>query len=237
MTTPTTERSRSATGQAPGPVRRLDLGASNAYVVAGTRPILVDTGTPGHGPRLVAELQRLGFDPRTLSMIILTHAHWDHLGSADEVRSLTGAPIALHPADEHHLRAGRATLPPRTLVGRLAAPYFASRTFAPFATDIPLADGFDLNPYGIAGRVIATPGHTPGSVSVVLDSGEAVIGDVVRGSFLAPDRPATHFFAESPADIRTSVKKLNSLGLTRLFAGHGHPFSGPALRRQFGEVA
>jgi glyoxylase-like metal-dependent hydrolase (beta-lactamase superfamily II) len=214
----------------------VDLGTSSAYVLTGPRPILIDTGTPGQGPHLVAELRRLGFDPRALSLIVLTHAHWDHLGSADEVRRLTGAPIALHPADQHHLRAGRATLQPQTFIGRLASPFFSSRTFTPFTTDVDLAEGFDLEPFGVPGTVIATPGHTPGSVSILLASGEAMVGDVIRGSFLAPDRPAPHFFAESPADIRASLRKLDQLGPARVFTGHGHPFSGRALRRHVGEM-
>ena len=87
------------------------------------------------------------------------------------------------------------------------------------------------------GRVIETPGHTPGSVSVVLDGGEAIVGDVLAGGYLGfkvmPRSPRYHLYAEDPGEVLRSIKKVLELSPTAVFTGHGGPLDPETVRRRF----
>ena len=75
-------------------VRQIDVGTStNAFVVMGARPILVDTGWGGSTEKLEAALHALEVDPGTLALIVLTHGHGDHAGGASRMRKLSGAQV------------------------------------------------------------------------------------------------------------------------------------------------
>ena len=203
---------------------------ANMYLLIGKRPVLVDTGAPGNADRIVRRLERLGFKPRDLALILLTHAHWDHLGSAAEVQARTNAPIMLHRADLHMAQAGRQTIQPTGLDGVLMRPMFPTR-FPPIQPDVILDGETTLEAYGLSARVIETPGHTAGSVSVLLPSGDAIVADVLRGAWAWPERPARHLFADDFPRVISSLQKLSGLPLNRVYTGHGQPFSGAALRQ------
>ncbi len=166
-------------------VTRIKLPLANAYLVQGERPILVDTGAPGDTDRIVQALAKMNVQPADLALILLTHGHGDHVGAANELAALSGAPVALHHADEAMARAGRNTLGTLTsLEARMIAP-FVDKPFAPVTASILLDAPLDLRPYGVAGEVIATPGHTAGSVSIFFDNGDAIVGDLLMGGWAA----------------------------------------------------
>lgn len=93
--------------------------------------------------------------------------------------------------------------------------------------DILLPDELDLNSFGVDGKVVYTPGHTAGSISVLLSTGEAVVGDLLMGGWLGgmfrSGLPGYPYYADDLAQIRGSVKKLLNLGAIRFFVGHGGP--------------
>jgi hypothetical protein len=83
------------------------LRVGNAYLVRGADGLLVvDSGIPGSAKRILASIERTGARPSDLRHIVLTHWHPDHMGSAAELRQLTGARIAIHELDAPVL-AGR----------------------------------------------------------------------------------------------------------------------------------
>jgi hydroxyacylglutathione hydrolase len=188
------------------------LSLSNAYLVKGQQAILVDTGSPGEANAILQVLERERVNPHSLSLLLHTHGHSDHAGSTHELRRLTGAPVAVHAADAALLRTGRnGPLPPTRLEARLVKP-FVDRPFPAVDPDITFDHELDLSPYGIDGSVLLTPGHTAGSISVLLDGGEAIVGDVMMGGFmggrLLPSRPAYHYFAEDLPAVRDSIRQL-----------------------------
>ena len=211
----------------------IPMPTAHAFLIVGERTVLVDSGNPGNEKLILGALEKHNIKPQDLSLILLTHGHWDHLGSAKAIQAVTKTPIALHQADLALARAGQDKLKPYGFVSSLLEPYFSSKRFTPLEPDILLNGTETLETYGVNAKLIETPGHTKGSVSVLLENGEAVIGDVLRGDFVFENRPNWHFFYDDPSIVRSSIKKLLDLKLTTLFVGHGKPFSFQSLQHRF----
>ena len=80
----------------------------SAYLLRGEGGfVLVDSGYPYFERLFKRRCRQNGIDPRSISLILLTHAHLDHIGGAKALRELTGAPLAIHRADADSLRTGR----------------------------------------------------------------------------------------------------------------------------------
>jgi glyoxylase-like metal-dependent hydrolase (beta-lactamase superfamily II) len=88
----------------------------------------------------------------------------------------------------------------------------------------------DLKPYGITGTVELTPGHTPGSVSVFLEGGEAIIGDLLRGSFLSRGSPRWPFVAEDLSEVKRSLARILDKDPRLLWTSHGGPLAPDDVR-------
>ncbi|BCJ46015.1 hypothetical protein GCM10010168_49630 [Actinoplanes ianthinogenes] len=198
----------------------------NAYLLVGRRPILVDAGIPGSGRRILDGIAGHGIDPADLALIVLTHAHIDHFGAAAQIRQLTGAPIAAHRADLQPYRAGRVrepylpTGPFGALLSRLPALH---HTTQPVEPDLVLDGPQRLDDLGVAARIVPTPGHTAGSVSVLTDDGDLVAGDLIATSFLGSitGRPANPPFHDDRLANLASLRAMLALSPVSLHAGHG----------------
>lgn len=139
---------------------------------------LVDAGLKSAQRRLLGGLATIGVEPRQVRRIIVTHAHGDHAGGLARLVELTQAPVATHERDAIYLREGR--LPQRDATARwsrlagLLAGGFARVAVAEEFRDgsmLPVAGGL---------RVVHTPGHTPGHVSLLHEpSGVLITGDAV----------------------------------------------------------
>ena len=198
---------------------RIKCAISNCYLLLGQRPVLVDTGAPGDLKRFLAALKASGVEPRDLALILLTHGHSNHAGCAAELRRRTGAQIALHAGDAQLVRTGRnGVIAVQDWLGRVLRP-FVDEEFEAFEPDLVFKEGISLEPYGLRGRVLPTPGHTAGSVSIVLANGEALIGDVLRGSLVWPNRSRDHYFCNDPELNQRSIVRLAREGLLRCHPG------------------
>lgn len=211
------------------------LSIANAYLLIGERPILIDTGWPDEEGAILSALRSEGLSPQDLAMIFLTHGHSDHAGSAAEMRSISGAPIGLHADDLDMVRRGRNRhLQPTGLLGWLFAP-FANGPFPSFEPDLFLEAGERLDEYGIAGKILHTPGHTPGSVSLLLDSGEVFAGDLLIGGYLGgyvfPGTPQPTFYADEINLVHDSIGRLLAAGAKLFYLGHGGPVTAAAIEK------
>ncbi len=210
---------------------RIKGAISNCYLLLGNRPVLVDTGAPGDLPRIMAALKSHQIEPPQLALILLTHGHSDHAGNAAELQRRSARPVAMHANDAALARLGEnGVLAVQSELGRLIRP-FVDEPFPAFEPDILFREPFSLEPYGVRGNVVPTPGHTLGSVSVVLDTGEAIIGDVLRGSMVWPNRARPHFFCNDPELNTRSIVRLAREGLLRCHPGHFGSFPGSQLGR------
>lgn len=184
-------------------------GHSAAYLVEHEEKVmLVDTSVPGTAPAILAKLKEVG---GRLTLIVLTHHHADHCGSANQIREATGAPIAVHHLDAAQLRTGgRVELTPTGLVPRLLIPLLGRTPIPATAPDLELGDAEDLSGFGGIGRSFWTPGHTPGSQSVLLPDNVVLAGDALAGGFVRPRRAHGPMFVTDAAAAARSVSTIAS---------------------------
>ncbi len=215
---------------------------NTCYVIRGRGTIMVDAGTPGRGRAIAGQFTRLGIRPEEIQLIVLTHGHFDHAGSAKDLKTLTGAKIAIHEDDRPDIEESRYRFPPGvTTWGRLSRAIFEPvirRTVVIPAVkaDIVLSGGdFPLQEFGIDGVILHTPGHTSGSVSVVLDSGEAFVGCMAHDGFPFRWRPGLPIFSDDLERVRESWELILRRGVRMIYPAHGKPFPAGAVRRFLGE--
>lgn len=212
-------------------IHPLRLRFSNAYLLTGDHgPVLIDTGSPGDGPALEAGCAAADVDPGELALILHTHVHSDHVGNTAQWARRARCPVSHHEGDRGLAAQGHnGRLRGVGLRGRLMAPFFNRTPFPPFAADLLATDGQRLEAFGIAATVLHTPGHTRGSISLVLDSGDAIVGDLLMGGYLGgrirPAQPNRHYFAEDAAEARRSLDRVLAVTHGQLHVGHGGPLA------------
>ncbi|MFK7985359.1 MAG: MBL fold metallo-hydrolase [Sandaracinaceae bacterium] len=221
--------------QGAGSLSRIELSVSNVYVVEGSGgAVLVDAGDPDQEGDVLNALARLEIHPASVRLLVVTHAHADHIGSAAALQARLSVPVALARADVATARAGHnPTMHPTGPTAELLL-LVLRQDFAPVAPEL-LVDGcLDLADYGVEGRLVAAPGHTPGSSVVLLAGGDAIVGDLALGGYLggtiAPQVPTEHYFQEHPRAVRAILEWLLASGAERFHLGHGGPVSAEDLR-------
>jgi glyoxylase-like metal-dependent hydrolase (beta-lactamase superfamily II) len=212
------------------------LGINRCYVIRDKSCIMIDAGPPRSGPKIEGWLKTIKVRPQDIQLVVLTHGHFDHAGSAVAVREITGAKIAIHEFDRQTLEGGTASMPSAVTawgrVGRVAMmPLKPVFRFPGTQADVILRDDeIRLSEYGISGRVIHTPGHTPGSVSVLLDTGEAFAGCMAHNGLPFRLKPGLPIFAEDLRELKESWRLLLEHGAETVYPGHGDPFPAAIIR-------
>jgi glyoxylase-like metal-dependent hydrolase (beta-lactamase superfamily II) len=207
----------------------INLGFVNAFLInTGDSYILIDTGVAQQWARLEKELLEAGCLPNHLKLVIITHGDFDHTGNCAELKQKYKAKIAMHPADLEMARKGlRATRHGKGLVSNLLLKLteHMGGDFRTFEPDILLEDGQRLDEYGFAAKILHTPGHTKGSISILTDSGELFCGDTF-GNYT---KPASAPFIENDRELQNSIAILKGTNARIVYSGHGRPFPFEAI--------
>ncbi|MCD0163444.1 MBL fold metallo-hydrolase [Deinococcus sp. 6YEL10] len=189
---------------------------------------LVDTGLPGMLDAIISELHAADFTLGQVQRVIVTHHDLDHIGSLDAVVHATGAEVwALEPEVPYVTGERRAQkLPsPEQAQAILADPDLNPTTRAMLTrepTRVPvsraLRDG-DLLPGQV--RVIATPGHTPGHLSLLVPGGNILIsGDALTAQGGMLHGPLSHATPDLPG-AHASVRRLAQEDVQTIVTYHG----------------
>jgi glyoxylase-like metal-dependent hydrolase (beta-lactamase superfamily II) len=203
-------------------IHTLRLGPSNAYLLENENGlILVDAGLVLFDQMILQRMEEIGRDD--LRLIFITHAHIDHYGGAAALRRKTGAPIAIHPDDAEAMAAGE------TRLGTIRDWGWVSDASLPAVeqvvkveatpADVLLEDGDTLAEYGFANAVVIhTPGHTPGSTSLMVNGTHAFLGDLVSST---GGPHAQSSYAHSWRQLSRSLQEMQALHPAIVYAGHG----------------
>ncbi|MBW2038815.1 MAG: MBL fold metallo-hydrolase [Deltaproteobacteria bacterium] len=189
---------------------------------------LIDTGASGNEPRIFRKMDQI--NRNDLKLIYITHAHFDHYGSAQALQQKTGAPIAVHRSDAGYMSRGETPLEKVRSWGRLG------KRFLPIAkmfwstketeADILVEEGHSFESLGLNAVVLHMPGHTPGSTCLLLEGKYAFVGDLVISQ---PWLHVQNYYADNWDDVVRSFERLKKLSPRVVFPGHGRPINGDKL--------
>jgi glyoxylase-like metal-dependent hydrolase (beta-lactamase superfamily II) len=179
-------------------------------LIRGTKNILVDVAHVGRRSLLVESLGRLGLQPSDIDTVVLTHSHWDHILNADVFKN---AEFLLHPWEVEYAKSPHP--------GDWATPDY-TWTILERCRIREVQEGAEIDD-GV--RVILTPGHTRGSISLVVqqNNGPVVVcGDALPTARTALDECPYLVFWDVD-DARRSARKILDSGEV-LYPGHDRPF-------------
>jgi hydroxyacylglutathione hydrolase len=205
-------------------VQRLIGLRSNSYLVKGAKPdIIVDTSVGAAWKILDRQLRRS--ITRSKVFLVLTHAHFDHVRNGEKIVSAYGATVI---ADEKELanlgdgansRLDGSTRFTKRLFRIARGDRLLERKRMPrIAADIAIAEDRWRLPSEEGLYILRTPGHTEGSISVIVDDQVAIVGDALFGVFR--DRVLPPWAYDTEAMVR-SWKALLDTGCARFYPGHG----------------
>jgi len=208
-------------------------GRSNCYLLVDKKLVLIDTGMPQDGEAIIAAIKSLGHTVEDISHILITHAHLDHIGSLAALKKSSSAQVVAGVKDTAYIQGLKKTwtMGREGFGGKIfKTVLFFMETFAfhyePAQVEIPCHGGEIIDCFGGI-QVIATPGHSPGSVSFYAkEKGLVFVGDALNGTggFALPMR----FGCASYKEALRSVEQLSRLDFEICLLGHGAPVSGNA---------
>jgi glyoxylase-like metal-dependent hydrolase (beta-lactamase superfamily II) len=199
-------------------------GANCYLVITETGMLVIDTGMPGNGNRIKNYIKGLGKKPSDINCVVLTHADIDHLGSAAEIKKITGAKLAIYASDAPVLsgKSGFKTIRgPLGLLFKLMSPLVR---FHPVEPDLILENDTDIEDF----KVIHTPGHTNGSICLYKQGKVIFIGDALRSDSKGNPKLPRKIMSADIAQANASLIAIAELEFDSLLPGHGAPVIGQA---------
>ena len=216
---------------------RIPIGIDNCFLLRGERTVLIDGGAPFGEKAFLRGMQKLDIDPQEIELVILTHGHWDHIASLDFVLKATEAKVTVHKNDQAWVENGNPPFPPGVNAYGRGMIWLAERLIHPklphIKVDIVFGDeGFSLTKYGIPGKVVHTPGHTQGSAMILLETGEAFVGDMAMNAWFLRTTPGLPVLAEDIDMVVRSWKSVLPLGIKQVYPAHGMDFPIDVIREE-----
>ena len=175
-------------------IYQLLRGRCNSFLLTnGNNCILIDTGQKNKLNEIAEQIEKLNINH--IDALILTHTHFDHAENALIISKRYGAKIIVHQTEAASLMTGNSKLPQgsifitklyKSLLGKALQPLFVYPGAQP---DILVKESLSLNTFGFNAFILHTPGHSSGSISVIIDNQIAIVGDAMLGYLRIPFSP------------------------------------------------
>lgn len=216
-------------------IHQLLKGRSNCFlVIKNNKALLVDTGRKNKRSILTDKIERQ--KNLTLVALILTHAHFDHAENAAFLKLKYSLPVFIHQNEAVYLTKGEnPPLKGSIMVTELLTKIWESKIkssfrYEPSEYDYTVDERLDLESFGFEAYLLHTPGHSPGSMSLIVDNEIAIVGDAMFGVFKKLIYPP---FAYDPEQMIKSWGKLLDTGCRIFLPAHGTPNSRELIESQY----
>ena len=212
-------------------------GRSNCFlIIKDKQALIIDTGRKNKRAVLVRRLERFLLDGLTFTGLILTHTHFDHAENAAYLKQEYKLPIFVHREEAEYLTIGENP----QIRGSFWLTYFLTNVwenklktwfnYEPAEYDYIIQEKFDLNELGFNAYILHTPGHSKGSMSIIVDDEIAIVGDAMFGVIKRLIYPP---FANDPDLMIKSWGKLLDTGCKIFLPAHGTENSREVIERQY----
>ncbi len=195
--------------------------------------VLIDTGPEEAAPHVLANIRALGFDPRQIKWLLMTHEHFDHVGGMAAIQQATGARLAVGPNAAEVMRSGKPDRQDPQAAG------LADHPMAPVRVDRILRSGASLTVGGTRFTVHSNPTHSPGSTSWTWQScenGECLT--IAYADSISTISSKGYRFTDHPDRVeaaRTGLRVIEALPCDLLLTPH--PGGSHLLQRLSGKEA
>jgi len=192
-----------------------------SYALVGKRICLIDAGVSGTSGLIEEALKSLGRSIEEVKLVLLTHAHPDHIGGCPAVRERSGAVFGAHEVDRRWIEDVERQYRERPILN------FFELVAGPVAVEKVLKEGDRIEwDTGKHIRVIETPGHSLGSLSFFFEEEGALFsGDAIPAAGTLP------IYVDPRASIE-SIKKLQKMpGVRYLFSSWHEPLTGEVISK------
>ena len=219
-------------------IYRVLWGRCNCFLISyKNKHLLIDTGRKNRWKKLSKALDKLGVSHNSLSALILTHSHFDHAENAASVKEKYKTAIIIHKSEADYLRRGENPAIHGTIfVTRFITDVLVRKgvlrhfNYKPARSDVLVEERYDLRNLGFNCYLLHTPGHSPGSMSVIIEDEIAIVGDAMFGVFRGSVFPP---FADDPGVMVESWAKLLDTNCSIYLPAHGAGRSREVLQRQY----
>lgn len=192
----------------------------NCYLLSQNNQfVLVDTAIPKYKSYLYNKIK-----DKNVRLIILTHAHADHIGNASFLSNKLNVPVAMH-YDDYELSKDNTIhkVYADSLKGKILK-FFSVMNFKTpiekFDCKIFLKNKQSLIDYGIDGKIIELKRHTKGSIGIIVNNKDFIVGDAMMNNFGIT--PALIY--ENKKAMLNSLNKIKNSNVKTIYSGHGKPF-------------
>jgi glyoxylase-like metal-dependent hydrolase (beta-lactamase superfamily II) len=229
------ERMKTWTTKSAYKIIQILSGRSNVFLLTnGDKTILIDT-SPGYmWNLLVRRLNSLNI--KHIDYLILTHSHKDHAENAYKIKEKYKTLVIIHKSEASYLTSGTNITPEgtnhftRALINIFGRYIIPKVRYKPCQYDLLVDAKFDLSDYGLNAYIMHTPGHTPGSLSVIIDNEVAIVGDTMFGVFKGSVFPP---FANNIKQMIESWGKLLETNCSAFIPSHGSANSRLLLKKEY----
>jgi hydroxyacylglutathione hydrolase len=214
---------------------RIMSGRSNVFMLTnGKKNILIDTSVSRLWRKVQKQLGNFGI--KKIDYLILTHAHFDHAANANRIKEKFLTSVIIRKEEAGYLSNGDNILPKGTTivtraientVGRLLLSRFK---YEPCKSDLLIDSDYNLNELGFKAYLLHTPGHTIGSMSLIIDDEIAIVGDAMFGIFKWSVFPP---YAEDKDLMIKSWGKLLETKCSEFLPSHGTANSRLLVQRDY----
>jgi glyoxylase-like metal-dependent hydrolase (beta-lactamase superfamily II) len=210
-------------------------GRSNVFLILKSEfNILVDTSPGTYRRKLDTLLKKLNIS--RIDYLVLTHSHYDHAENAGFIKKTYGARVIINQEEAGFLERGENIVPkgthplPGALISIFSPLFVRLARYEPCAPDISAGSLYEFKEPGLNVHIIHTPGHTQGSMSVIVDNEIALVGDAMFGIFRDKIMPP---FGNDKDQIVRSWGKLLETGCRIFLPSHGKPRLRDTVERNY----